>query len=183
MLISTYVTIRQTERTPSGKSAETYRDVPMKAVFLATVLVTSSPAETITYHVTPCLGSCPVYTVTVSSDGQARFKGESYVAVTGDRAFRITRAQFDAFRARLAPYRPKQGQEMLVQPDSALCPDYATDSPSIEITWASNGHPGEHLNYYAGCINPRVSHEMWSSLTHAIETLPITKFVGSTNRR
>ena len=150
----------------------------MKVLLVATVLATSPPTETITYHVTPCLGSCPVYTVTVSSDGQARYNGERYVAVTGERAFHVTPSEFEAFRARLAPYRPRQGQEMLVEPDSALCPEYGTDSPSIEITWASNGHPEGHLLYYAGCINPRVSREMWSSLAHAIETLPIADFLA-----
>lgn len=126
----------------------------MKVLFLATVLAASPRAETITYHVTPCLGACPVYTVSVSSDGQAIYNGENFVAVKGERSFRVTPSEFDAFRARLAPYRPKHGKEVLIQPDSALCPKYATDSPSIEMTWYSDGHPGGHLNYYAGCQSP-----------------------------
>ena len=155
----------------------------MKVLLLATILATSSPAETITYRVTPCLGSCPVYAVTVSSDGHAHYSGEDHVAVTGEHAFRVAPAEFDAFRARLAPYRPKPGQETLVRPDSALCPEYGTDAPSIEVTWTSAGHRTEHLSYYSGCTNPRVSPAMGSSLAHAIETLPIARFVGSKSRR
>jgi hypothetical protein len=157
--------------------------VAMKILFLATVLATSPLAETITYQVTGCLGSCPVYTVTVSSDGQARYNGENYVAVTGKRSFRITSSEFDTFRARLAPYRPGQGQEILVRPESDLCPEYGTDSSSIVVTWSSNGRPAERLEYYNGCHNPKAPLEMSRSLAHAWETLPISKFVGSTGRR
>jgi hypothetical protein len=155
----------------------------MKVLLLATVLAASPRVETITYHVLPCRGACPVYSVTVSSDGQAIFNGENYVAVKGERSFRITPLEFNAFRARLAPYRPEAGQEVLVQPDTALCPKYITDSPSIEIAWSSDGNRSGHLFYYSGCINPKVPHGMRGSLAQAINTLPILEFIGSMDRR
>ncbi|WP_409977524.1 MULTISPECIES: DUF6438 domain-containing protein [unclassified Bradyrhizobium] len=105
----------------------------MKALLLTTVLAASSPPETITYHATACLGSCPVYTVSVSSDGKGSYKGESHVAVSGERSFQVSPSEFEAFRSRLARYRPKQGQDVLVRPGSALCLEYATDAPSIEL--------------------------------------------------
>jgi hypothetical protein len=154
----------------------------VKVLFLATVLSASPPAETITYHVTSCLGLCPAYTVTVSSDGKARYNGENYVAIKGERSFRVTPSEFNAFRARLAPYRPKQDQEILVQRGSALCPEFAFDAPSIEIAWSSNGRPGERLVYNGGCINAKVPPEMWRTLAHAVATLQIAKFVGSSDR-
>jgi hypothetical protein len=144
----------------------------MKVLFLATVLSASPPAETITYHVTSCLGLCPAYTVTVSSDGKARYNGENFVAIKGERSF----------RARLAPYRPKEDQEILVQRGSALCPEFAFDASSIEVAWSSKGRPGEHLVYNGGCINAKVPPEMWRTLAHAVETLQIARFVGSSDR-
>jgi hypothetical protein len=150
----------------------------IKVLLLATVLAASPVTETITYHTTPCLGACPAYTVSVSSDGQAIYKGQDFVAVKGERSFQVTPSEFDAFRAQLAPYRPKQGEKVLIEPGSHLCPSVATDFPSIEITWSS----GETLKYYAGCLNPKVPQGMWDSLAHAIKALPITKFVDRMKR-
>jgi Domain of unknown function (DUF6438) len=155
----------------------------MIVLLLASVLAASPPAETSSYHVTACLGSCPVYTVTASSDGRAIYNGERFVAVVGERSFRVTPSEFEAFRARLAPYRPKQGQEVLVRADSALCPEYGFDAPSIEITWSSDGRPDQRLDYYGGCLNPKVPPEMWGSLVRAIETLPVAGFVRPKNGR
>ena len=155
----------------------------MKVLLLATFMSASPPAETITYHVTPCLGSCPSYTVTVSSDGKARYNGENYVAIKGERSFRVTSLEFNVFRARLQPYRPKQDQVVLVQDGSALCPEFAFDAPSIEIAWSSGGRRGARLVYDSGCTNAKVPPEMWRTLAGAVEALPIAKFVGSSDRR
>jgi Domain of unknown function (DUF6438) len=149
----------------------------MKLLFLAAVLTASPSAEVITYRVTACLGSCPVYTVTVSSNGQASYNGERNVALSGEHPFRVTPSEFGAFRARLATYRPMKGQEMLIEPDSALCPEFAFDAPSIEIAWSSNGRTSERLVYNGGCINAKVAADMWPTLEHAASTLPIAEFV------
>jgi hypothetical protein len=47
-------------------------------------------------------------------------------------------------------------EEVFVRPDSALCPEYGFDAPSIEIMWSSDGHPDQRLDYYDGCLNPAV---------------------------
>jgi len=155
----------------------------MKALLVAAALAASPPVETITYHVSPCEGTCPGYMVTVSSNGQAIYYGEYFVAIKGKRSFRVTPAEFAAFRASLAPYRPKQGQEVLVDRGSALCPEFAFDAPSIEITWSSEGRPGERLLSNDGCINAKVPPEMWRTLSHAVESLPVAEFVGRRTRR
>jgi hypothetical protein len=110
------------------------RTIAMPLVVVAAVLppVASPPepsVETITYRAGACLGTCPIYTFTVSSDGQGSYKGTNFVTVIGDRSFHVTSAQFEAFRAHLAPYRPNREGETLVYPGSDLCPDSGTDSP------------------------------------------------------
>src|SRR3546814_1765112 len=57
-----------------------------------------------------CFGACPVYTVTVSPDGQGVFAGKRFTAVTGERTFALPRDAYDRFAAALAPYRPESGE-------------------------------------------------------------------------
>lgn len=59
-------------------------------VGLATVLTRQSGAQTnasdnfsITLERTGCLGSCPVYKVTILGDGSVRYEGEDYVRIKG----------------------------------------------------------------------------------------------------
>ena len=59
--------------------------------------------DSITYETGPCFGACPVYSVTVRPDGTGVFDGKRFTAVSGVRAFTLTKAQYDAFAARLAP--------------------------------------------------------------------------------
>ncbi|WP_375143652.1 DUF6438 domain-containing protein [Bradyrhizobium sp. CCGUVB14] len=75
-------------------------------MLVAAAVAASPPIETITYRTSPCEGSCPGYTVTVSSNGRAIYDGEYFVAIKGKRLFRVTPTEFAAFRASLAPYRP-----------------------------------------------------------------------------
>jgi membrane dipeptidase len=49
---------------------------------------TSDPVE-ITLQRTPCFGTCPEYTVTVSGDGTVTYSGRQYVRVSGQHSWRI----------------------------------------------------------------------------------------------
>ena len=55
--------------------------------------------ESITYRTGPCMGGCPIYNVTVRSDGSATFEGVNFTAVRGTREFRVTPRQYRAFAA------------------------------------------------------------------------------------
>ena len=46
--------------------------------------------ESITFQTGPCFGTCPVYTVTVHSNGQGLFTGQAHTTVTGPQAFTVT---------------------------------------------------------------------------------------------
>ncbi|NWO68033.1 DUF6438 domain-containing protein, partial [Escherichia coli] len=67
-------------------------------------------SDSIRYETGACFGRCPIYAVTVRPDGSGVFEGKRFTAVTGERAFKLSRAQYDAFAAKLAPYRPESGQ-------------------------------------------------------------------------
>src|ERR1044072_6585626 len=90
------------------------------------------PAETVTFETGPCFGACPVYRLTVSSNGVGTFEGRRYTAVTGIRAFRVTPAQYRAFVRTLAPRRPARDAVRYSGPPR--CAMMATDMPSAEVT-------------------------------------------------
>ena len=131
--------------------------------------------ETIRYATTACHGFCPVYTVTVSSDGAGIFQGEEHVAATGQHRFTVTPAQFLAFKRRLAPYRPTG--EAIFQPEQPLCGPAATDLSSVDIRWEQPGATASHLDFYYGC-GGEPARAMREGLRTAPEALPIAGFIG-----
>lgn len=130
--------------------------------------------EAIRYETSPCFGMCPVYTVTVRRDGSGTFTGMRNTQVKGDRTFTVTPAQYAAFAARLAPYRPEG--ERLYQPGSPLCENAATDMPGVDVKWT--GPKGtDHLNVYYGC-DRRKNGAMIDALGNAVDALPIESLIG-----
>lgn len=134
---------------------------------------TAGTVQTIRYETGPCFGTCPVYAVTVSSDGQGIFDGKQSTAVTGTRGFAVTAEQFEAFRSRLAPYRPNG--ERLVAPPNCSGRE-ATDLPSVDIVWTGKG-PRSHLYAYYGC-DMEGNRAMFEALERAPDALPIEGFIG-----
>lgn len=133
-----------------------------------------STVESITLETGACLGTCPVYQVTVSADGTGVFTGERYTAVQGERRFRITRAQYRAFAAHLAPIRPRAGSVNYA--DEAHCGGERTDMPSRSLVW-QDGRRRQALAFYYGCTNPRLR-PIAVRLSAAPGLLPIADFIG-----
>jgi hypothetical protein len=127
--------------------------------------------RSISYAAGPCFGACPVFRVTVNSDGTGIFEGGRYAAVTGERRFTITPAQFRAFAARLAPYRPAAGERHYA---GETCRRMATDQDSVEIVWRGAGE--QRLNVYYGC-DMETNRAMFERLRSAPTLLPIGDFI------
>jgi len=131
-----------------------------------------SPVQAISFETGPCFGACPVYRVTVNSDGSGLFEGRRFTAVTGRRAFRATRQQYQAFVRHLAPLRPAQGT---VRHAGEACASMATDMPSAEVIWRSRR--GEQaLYFYYGCDMER-NRAIAERLTGAPALLPIGDYI------
>lgn len=131
------------------------------------------PIQTISYETGVCFGRCPVYRVTIATDGSGVFEGLRFTAVQGRRSFRLTRAQYDAFAAHLAPYRPR-GQEEITY-GHPRCRTPATDHPSVRIGWSGGRY--DRLSFYYGCRDPGNA-AMARALESAPELLPIGDFIG-----
>jgi hypothetical protein len=132
------------------------------------------PTQTISYTRGPCFGACPIYRVIVNADGTGVFTGERFTAVQGERRFTLTPAQWQAFVAKLAPYRPQGAQE--INMGHARCQLAATDHPSAIVTWAGGGR-NDRLGFYFGCRDEG-NRAMAQALEEAPGLLPIAEMIG-----
>ena len=132
------------------------------------------PVETITYTVLECFGTCPFYSVEISSDGRGVFSGRKHTAFIGIRAFRVTPRQWAAFRGRLAALHGR-GRIELTGPYT--CRDYITDQAGVEVRWSGRFRPFTLLADY-GCRDRRYAW-MLAHLRAAPGDLPIAGFIGA----
>ena len=130
------------------------------------------PTETIRYATGPCLGTCPVYVVTVNSDGIGQFDGRQNVLVKARRTFAISPAEFEQFKAALAPYRPTGTREYR----GANCTSQATDLPTVEVAWSIEERRDILLADF-GCDMAQ-NQRMYDALAAAPRYLPLDIFVG-----
>jgi hypothetical protein len=131
-------------------------------------------SDAISYETGPCFGACPVYKVTVRPDGSGTFEGRRFTAVTGERSFRVSPAQYRAFAAHLAPLRPAEGS---VRMSGEACRQMATDLPSAEVTWFSQIGNSQSYYFYFGC-DMEANEAIAQRLRRAPDLLPIREMVG-----
>ncbi len=131
-------------------------------------------SDAISYETGPCFGACPVFKVTVRPDGSGTFEGLRFTTVTGERAFRITPAQYRAFAAHLAPLRPAEGS---VRMSGEACRQMATDLPSAEVTWFSRIGNSQSSYFSYGC-DMEANRAIAERLRSAPSLLPISEMIG-----
>lgn len=128
--------------------------------------------DSISYETGPCFGACPVYRVTVNRDGDGLFEGRRFTAVTGERRFTVTPAQYRAFVHHLAPLRPASGERRY---SGEACGSMATDLPSAEVIWRALDR--QSLYFYYGCDMER-NRAIAERLRAAPDLLPIGDLIG-----
>jgi hypothetical protein len=96
-----------------------------------------------------CMGECPVYSVTVASDGSVRYEGSQGVAVPGEATASIpadsAAALLQAFEALAFDSLPDR-----YQPDDAGCSPYVADLPMLVFT-VRQGDRAKRVEYDPGC--------------------------------
>lgn len=127
--------------------------------------------DSIRYEASACFGTCPIYQVTLRPDGTGVFNGVRFTAVSGERAFKFSRAEYDAFAAKLAPYRPESGTKLYTPADKKNCAQAATDLPGVEITWTRAIGDSQKLSYYFGCDMDK-NQDMAEAVGSAPEAVP-----------
>lgn len=156
----------------------------MKKILLIAAAFLAAPAaarpaphaapESITFQAGACFGRCPIYNVTVRSDGTGTFEGVNFTAVRGSRDFRLTARQYQAFARHLAPIRPARGS---IDYNGNRCRTMATDMDSATVTW-SDRRGTQRLHLYYGCDLER-NRALARRLRTAPNLLPIGNFIGS----
>ncbi|WP_051526500.1 DUF6438 domain-containing protein [Alkanindiges illinoisensis] len=104
--------------------------------------------ETIQYTVGPCFGACPVYAVTIRSNGRVEFEGKQHTAVQGTRALSTGMDTYNQVKSRLKPYRPVEGSTETTQ-----CENQVTDQQTYQIVWKKADGRQTVLNHNRGCLS------------------------------
>jgi Domain of unknown function (DUF6438) len=148
--------------------------LPLLALSAAAAAQPRPGVESISYQVGPCFGACAGFRFTVSADGRGTFEGEGGTALRGRHAFRVTRAQYQAFARHLAPVRPARGNEAFAGPGQ--CRGIRSDQRNVVVTWRPARGPTQELNYYTGCVGPRIP-GIDRRLSAAPGLLPLARFI------
>jgi hypothetical protein len=134
-------------------------------------------SDSIRYETGPCFGRCPVYSVTVRSDGSGVFEGKQHTEVTGTREFKLSADQYKAFADALAAWRPASGEKRIV-PGEPGCEQVATDLPSVSIRWTRAIGDSQGLDFYYGCDMEK-NEAMANALGNAPDALPLEELIGA----
>lgn len=109
----------------------------------------AADAPAVTLERTPCFGTCPVYTVSISRAGTVRFTGKHHTAHTGPATASIPPARVDSLVAELEAAGYFELAEAYVM-DSPACGMYATDSPTV-ITSVTRDGRTRTVRHDRGC--------------------------------
>lgn len=108
-----------------------------------------APPSAITLERTPCFGSCPVYSISVSPSGQVTFEGRAHVRQLGTATGQIPQQRVDALLVELerAGYFGFADRYAVSEP---TCGRYVTDLPSV-ISSATLGGRTKRIEHDHGC--------------------------------
>lgn len=97
----------------------------------------------------PCYGRCPVYRVTVHSDGRVEFVGDRFVAAPGVQNKQIDVVRIAALGVQARKLFATVGD---VKPGTKSCGTYATDMPQISLEFDEGGRM-RTIAHYTGCAS------------------------------
>lgn len=145
----------------------------------ATTSDADQPApDSVSFEVTPCFGSCPVFSITIDRDGRGVYEGGRFVKVKGRHSFTASSTELAAFFDRIEPFRPNGTNTY----DYGHCPvPVSTDSPNVNVSWKSPAGTDE-LNWYLGCRVEELS-RIEPDLYGAWKELPLDELVGTAENR
>lgn len=136
----------------------------------------ASELASITLSVGPCFGFCPVYDLTLQSNGDVLFDGKRHTAIVGERRRNIPQATYRAIAADLARFRPA-GSE----PVPAACDAAISDTSSFTVTWRDAGGGQAITTTQRGCPGGP-GHELNAILETVPERLGVADWAKQTTR-
>jgi hypothetical protein len=101
---------------------------------------------------TACYGTCPVYAVTIESDGSVAFEGKEHVRHKGKASSAIPAADWQFLIASLQRTNFFSLKDRYSTKDDG-CTTVSTDHPALGIT-VTRGREQKQVWYYLGCGGP-----------------------------
>lgn len=108
-------------------------------------------ATTVTLERTPCFGTCPVYALTLTSDGRVVFEGRRFVDSIGTFTAHIAASAFDALLHQFDEQQFFTLDDRYVMGEKN-CQPYATDAPTAISSITARGQT-KRVEHDAGCAS------------------------------
>ena len=121
-----------------------------KSIFTQTNITTGL----ITLERGPCFGSCPVYKVTIASDGTVTFEGRNFVKTKGTATGQIKPEDFKKLVDEFEQIKYSSLDDKYER-GSPGCPMAATDMPYVRTSIKTNDR-AKSVSHYHGCRESEV---------------------------
>lgn len=118
-------------------------------------------------------GTCPVYTLQISADGDVHFIAKDHVTVTGPHDGRLSPDDLARLSAALRRVAFATLRERYVSEGDG-CVDVMTDQPSLAIT-VKRGRTSKTVKLYLGCQGPDVPSEELKRLAQTMDAITWTR--------
>ena len=110
--------------------------------------------DVITLERGACFGTCPIYKVTVASDGTVTFEGFNYTKTKGKATVRIKRKDFQRLVKEFEKIKYFSLDDKYV-PGEPNCGPSATDMPYVKSSIQLKGKT-KSISHYQGCFGSEV---------------------------
>jgi acetamidase/formamidase len=121
-----------------------------KAIFVAA----QGRNDQITLERGACFGPCPIYQVTIASDGTVTFAGRNYVKTKGTATAQIKSEDFSKLVSEFEKLNYFSLRDQYVNTSDG-CNGFMTDMPSAKTSISLNGR-NKSVSHYYGCRGPEI---------------------------
>lgn len=115
---------------------------------------TSSKKDVITLERGACFGTCPIYKVSVTSDGLVTFEGFNYTKIKGKVTGRIKARDFKKLVKEFEQIRYFSLDDTY-EPGQPNCDPAATDMPGVKSSIQLKGKT-KSISHYQGCLHSEI---------------------------
>lgn len=105
-------------------------------------IVPRAGVDTITVDFGACYGPCPIFTLTIASDGEVRFMDRGQHRDEAVQRIVVEPSRYERVAAALAQYQPPH--------QLPACRTMVTDSQDFTVTWTNRSGATTTLHHYAG---------------------------------
>jgi hypothetical protein len=120
----------------------------------------TSQKDFITLERGACFGTCPIYKVTVSSDGKVTFEGFNYTKTKGKATARIKPKDFQKLVKEFEKIKYFSLDDKY-EPGTPNCGQAATDMPYVKSSIQLKGKM-KSISHYQGCVSSDIVRSLFA---------------------